>query len=221
MLVQAATYADNLGDLMLVPLVILTVVAAHVGLHSFNTRESNYNFGSVEYANATWRVWASTQGTLIGWVLWLLLASVPAEADNLPPPPLTFAEKQAQLVEVYDDAYDTCIDNRSATETSRTQDATVCERLALAVARPDVKQFIQPIYRTRVRTQTKTVVRRVAVSPSYERLYARCTAEFDTSDTYHDDKIEAERTEAHVCHNNAAMAMASIRDKETWTWNNR
>ena len=66
----------NIASVLFWPLLLATIPVGMVIFHAFGVRDRT-DYASLENNDARWRIWASVQGLLIGWLAWGLLSAVP------------------------------------------------------------------------------------------------------------------------------------------------
>jgi len=101
-------FANGIADTLFVPFILATVVCAVVGVISWVQRDhgsTTPKYGSLEYSNPTWRMWAAAQGVGIMWIVYAVLSSVP-------PPDYKTVRVKVPVVQTiaakYGDAYAKC-----------------------------------------------------------------------------------------------------------------
>lgn len=180
-------YALNLYDTMFWPMVVLTVVSAIIAFHSYAYRGGKKAppFGSIEYASATWRIWACVQGIVIGWLFMGIVGSVPPLDYQTK---VVYKYKERSAVSTYDQVFSQCVDNIRKIRQTNDSDVDKCEITAYKILRPDVK----------IRTMVVKVVR----MDTYDTLYGKCMLNTDR------DSVTRKR-----CHNSVIEAMAARRNE--------
>lgn len=155
-------FAANLADGLFWPFVVLSIVAAVVGLQSFVERQQNrYEYLSHEYGNTTWRMHAAVQGALAMWISWALLAAVP-EPDYIYKTKTVEVEKIVNEAVDFNEAYKACMDTRWTDTLDDKPQEAFCNTTAkeLVLGKPNVKIVEKPVvkkvYYTRA-TQYRTL----------------------------------------------------------------
>lgn len=118
---------NNLADGLFWFLVPSTIFGLILGLTSFFNR-SDHNFGSVEYANCSWRIMAVTQLVLGGWFIWLVVNAVPTP-DYIYKDKIISKPVPMTSVENYKNVFYDCMRYKSRNVNS-------CEQIALITINP-------------------------------------------------------------------------------------
>lgn len=142
-------FALQLSANMFIPAIMATVVFAGVALHAEKKRRE-HAYASDQYVSAVWRQWVSAQATAIMWIVYIVLASVPAPNYTIQNKVVI---KYVTTATKYEDAYNACKKHAYAT-------TEMCDLTA--------KQLVLG----------KGVDRKFVVNDVYSDLYAQCMNEF-------------------------------------------
>lgn len=208
-------FAVTLSGYLFWPFIAATVVGALIGVISWIQRDGEYgpNYGSAQYSNATWRMWASAQSLAIMWIIYAILAAVPS-------PDYQIKEVQ-KIVEKsvdaeYYTAYSECRDimGSDTFQNGLKDEHIFCDKRAL--------QFVnlQPEVRTITKKEVVTKYRDRPEELRYQRIFNTCMGKDLTENGWsisydaHEKEL-AKMTEAEMrnlriemCHKNAKEVVA-------------
>ncbi len=141
-----STYAQNLKLYALPPMVLMTLVCVAVIWHGLRARSAK-QLGTPEFFDSRWRVMACAQGLVAGWLLYLLLAAVPA-----PDYKTKTVYRNADAAKLYQKTYDQCWSSRSERLVDRggmprLQLDNYCDARAMALARPEVARITRTVFK--------------------------------------------------------------------------
>ncbi len=185
-------FIKGISDAMFTPLLIATAVGLVALIQSFDARSRSL-FSSAENTDARWRIMAITQGLIIGWVVYLLMAGFPDPNYIIQKETIV---KKVSVYDSYSEVRRKCINKVMNAGGNAKKAEPRCHNLALISSRPDIK-IVNRTAPPKIKIKTK-----IAKDP-YRVLYNNCV---DSVTIYTSDGMsvydlnEAFRLRSDQCH---------------------
>lgn len=204
----ANTFSSNVFWLLL-PLTALCVYIC-IGATGDIAR---FAFGSSEYSDAIWRRLAAAQGIIIAWIVWGIIAAVPAPNYQIKEvPKIQYVTAASKYNEFYDHCWEVL--HGHAHDVGDSDADKTCHDRAMLQTIPGFHIVYRTGPATTVVKYQDRIVTRFAPDP-YIKLYAACMGDFagKSSEVWSvdDSKGSIERdNRIKMCHENAMSVRVSM-----------